>query len=150
MANTFTSLHYHIVFSTKNRKRWIASDIEQRVWDYLGGVAKTNGMQPIVVGGIEDHVHLLLGIPPTLAVSDGVKQIKGGTSKWVHETFRELAGFGWQDGYSAFTVSRSRMDETEAYIRNQREHHRETTFEEEYVAFLRRHGVAFDLRYVFD
>jgi len=150
MANTFTSLRYHIVFSTKHRKRWLAPEIEQRVWDYLGGVAKRNEMQPLAVGGIEDHIHLLLGIPPTLAVSEAVKQIKGGSSKWTHETFPNLTGFGWQDGYSAFTVSRSQLEITEAYIRNQREHHREKTFEEEYLALLQRHGVSFDLRHVFD
>jgi len=150
MANTYTSLRYHFVFSTRHRKRWISEEIEQRVWDYLGGIAKTNRMQPLIVGGVEDHVHLLVGMPPTLTVSDAVKQIKGGSSKWLHETFPELSEFAWQDGYSAFTVSRSRIEATEEYIRNQREHHREKTFEEEYVDFLRKHGIEFDPRHVFD
>jgi REP element-mobilizing transposase RayT len=150
MANTFTSLRYHVIFSTKNRKRWIAPEIEERVWDYLGGVARHNGAQSLIIGGIDDHVHLLLGIPPTIPVSDAVRQIKGATSKWIHDTFYDLADFGWQDGYSAFTVSGSQILPTQNYIRDQRSHHRVRTFEEEYIEFLHRHDVAFDPRYVFD
>ncbi|MCE9605219.1 MAG: IS200/IS605 family transposase [Planctomycetia bacterium] len=150
MANTFTSLRYHIAFSTKQRKRWIAPEIEERVWSYLGGIAERNGMQPLAIGGVDDHVHLLLGIPPKLAVSDAVKYLKGGSSKWFHETFPQLLEFGWQDGYGAFTVGRSQIEATEEYIRGQRDHHRVQTFEEEYLAFLRKHELSFDPRHVFD
>jgi len=150
MANTFTSLRYHVAFSTKQRKRWISPEIEERVWSYLAGIVKQHGMQPLTIGGVEDHVHLLLGIPPTLAVSDSVRQIKAGSSKWIRETFPEIVGFTWQDGYGAFTVGRSQIDATVDYIRGQREHHRVKTFEEEYVAFLKAHDIQFDPRYVFD
>ena len=150
MANTFTSLHYHIVFSTKNREPWLRPDIEQRVWSYLGGIARENEMKALLIGGVENHVHLLLGIPPIIAVSKAVQLIKGGSSAWVKETFRSVGGFGWQDGYAAFTVSKSSVAEVESYIRGQREHHRVKSFEEEYRAFLVKHEIPFEERYLFD
>ena len=150
MANTFTSLHYHVVFSTKHREPWIRQDIEQRVWAYLGGIARDNDLKPVRFGGIENHVHLLLGIPPTIAVSKAVQLLKGGSSKWMKENFPEAAAFGWQDGYAAFTVSKSQLPEVETYIAGQREHHRVKSFEEEYRAFLDRHEIAYDERYLFE
>src|SRR5688572_21595905 len=150
MANTYTSLHYHVIFSTKNRELWIRANLESRIWSYLGGVARENGVKALLIGGIEDHVHLLLGIPPVLAVSKVVQLIKGGSSKWIKDNLPGLAGFSWQDGYAAFAVSKSHVPEVEAYIRNQREHHRRKSFEEEYRAFLDRHEIQYDERYIFD
>lgn len=150
MANTYTSLHYHLVFSTKNREPWIAPEIEQRIWAYLGGIAKENKMTPVQIGGVEDHVHVLLGASPTLAPSKIAQLIKGGSSGWIHDTFAEMKGFAWQDGYGAFTVSRSNVEEVAAYIRGQREHHRRRTFQEEYLALLQKHGIEYDERYVWD
>ena len=150
MANTFTSLHYHVIFSTKNREPWIHPDIESRVWSYLGGIARENDMKAMLIGGIENHVHLLLGLPPTLAVSKAVQLIKGGSSAWFKDTFPGARGFGWQDGYGAFTVSKSLVPEVENYIRNQRQHHRVKTFEEEYRVVLEKHGIRFEERYLFD
>jgi REP element-mobilizing transposase RayT len=150
MANTYTSLHYHVVFSTKNREPWLRQDIEERVWSYLGGIARENDMKALMIGGIENHVHLLLGLSPALAVSRAVQLIKGGSSGWIKETLAGLGGFGWQDGYSAFTVSKSLVPEVNTYIRAQREHHRVKTFEEEYRAFLVKHDIPFEERHVFD
>ena len=150
MANTFTSLHCHIIFSTKNREPWLRQDIEERVWSYLGGIARENGMKAVMIGGIENHVHLLVGIPPTLAVSKAVQLIKGGSSVWIKESFPGLRGFGWQDGYGAFSVSKSQVADVAEYIRGQREHHRVKSFEEEYRAFLDKHEIQYDERYVFD
>jgi putative transposase len=143
-------LRYHVAFSTKQRKRWISPEIEERVWSYLAGIVKQHAMHPLAIGSVDDHVHLLIGIPPTLAVSDSVRQIKAGSSKWIRETFPAIAEFTWQDGYGAFTIGQSQIDATVNYIRNQREHHRVKTFEEEYVAFLKAHDIQFDPRYVFD
>ena len=150
MANTFTSLHFHVIFSTKNREPWIRPDIESRVWSYLGGIARENDMKAILIGGIENHVHLLLGLPPTVAVSKAVQVIKGGSSAWLKDTFPWAREFGWQDGYGAFTVSKSLVPEVEDYILNQREHHRMKTFEEEYRAVLEKHETRFEERYLFD
>lgn len=148
MANTLTSLHYHVVFSTKDREAWISPEIEQRVWSFLGGIANENGMKLYQIGGMPDHIHMLISLPTSLAVSKALQQIKGGSSKWIKTEFERLAGFAWQDGYGAFTVSKSNVPEVAEYIRGQKEHHRTKTFQEEYVAFLKRHEIQYDDRYL--
>ena len=150
MANTFSSLHYHIIFSTKQREPWIRREFEERLWAYLGGIARQVEAKPLLIGGMEDHVHILLGLAPSLSVSEAVKRIKGGSSAWIKENLPGCRGFAWQDGYGAFTVSKSQMPEVAEYIRNQREHHRYKTFQEEYRAFLDRHEIAYDERYLWD
>jgi len=147
MANTYTSLRYHVVFSTKNREMWIKPDVEERIWAYLGGIAKRNGMMPLRIGGIEDHVHLLLGAPAVLAPAKIAQLIKGGSSAWIRETFPRMKGFGWQDGYGAFTVSASNVLSVVEYIQGQREHHRGRSFQDEYRMLLKRHEIEFDERY---
>jgi REP element-mobilizing transposase RayT len=148
MANTYTSLHYHIVFSTKNRERWIEPGVEQRVWACLGGIARQNKMKPLEIGGIEDHVHLPLGAPAVLSPAKMVQLIKGSSSTWIQETFPRMNSFGWQDGYGAFTASKSNLPSVIEYIQRQREHHRTKSFQEEYRALLKRHGIEWDERYV--
>ncbi len=148
MANTYTALYYHLVFSTKNREPWIDDEIENRVWAYVGGIARDNKMTALRVGGMPDHLHVLTTIPKTLSVSQTLQLLKGGSSKWIHETFPRLTDFAWQDGYAAFTIGRSEIDNVIAYIENQREHHRKKTFQEEYRKFLHEHGIEFDERYV--
>ena len=148
MANTYTSLHYHIVFSTKNRAPWIDPSAEQRVWAYLGGIAKRNKMKPLQIGGIDDHVHALVGAPAVLAPATIAQLIKGGSSAWIQETFPSMKGFGWQDGYGAFTVSKSNVPSVIEYIQGQREHHRATSFQDEYRALLKRHEIDWDERYI--
>jgi putative transposase len=150
MANTYTALYYHIVFSTKHRERWLTPDIEERVWSYVGGIARENKMTALQVGGIEDHIHILLGAPPTIAPSKAAQLIKGGSSKWIHETFPNMRAFAWQDGYGAFTVSKSAVPDVIKYIQSQREHHRTTTFQEEYLLLLKSHDVEYDERYLWD
>jgi len=148
MANTYTSLYYHIIFSTKNRVAHITPEIEQRVWAYLGGVARKHNMTALQVGGIEDHIHALVMAPPTYAPSQIAQFLKGDSSKWIHEEFPALRDFGWQDGYGAFTVSKSNLDDVIHYIQHQRAHHRKKTFQEEYLEFLQKHGIDYDERYV--
>jgi len=148
MANTYTCLHYHIIYSTKNREGWASPDIEQRVWAYLGGIARENGMIALKVGGTVDHVHLVIGMPPTTTVSKAVQLLKGASSKWVHDTFPSVAASGWQDGYGAFTVSKSHLPDVIRYVEEQREQHRTQTFQEEYRAFLDKHGIGYDERYL--
>jgi REP element-mobilizing transposase RayT len=148
MANTYTSLLFHVVFSTKNRERWIGQHLEDRVWHYLGGTARTHDMVAYQIGGIEDHVHIVLGIQSSLSVSKAVQLLKGASSKWLKETFPELRAFAWQDGYGAFTVSRSQLEPTIQYVLRQREHHRTRTFQDEYRAMLSLHEVEFDERYL--
>jgi REP element-mobilizing transposase RayT len=149
VPQSYTSLHYHIVFSTKNRARAITSDIQPRLWDYLGGIVRDLGGTPIQIGGIEDHVHLLATLRQDRALMDVVREIKAGSSGWVHETLADANEFWWQDGYGAFSVSRSKLDTVAAYIANQEEHHKKRTFEAEFRRLLERHEVAFKEEYLF-
>jgi putative transposase len=148
MANTYAALHYHIVFSTKHREPWIAENHEAQIWSYLGGIARDGGMTSLSIGGLEDHLHLVLGLPPTLTVSRAVQLLKGASSRWIRESIPELAAFSWQDGYGAFTISRSMLPATVAYVERQRERHQARTFQEEFRALLERHDIAYDERYV--
>ncbi len=148
MANTYTCLHYHIIFSTKNRERWLTPDVEPRIWAYLGGLAREHRCVPLKIGGVEDHVHLVVSVPPSVALSKVLQLLKGSSSKWIHDTFPSLGGCGWQDGYSAFTVSKSNLTGVMRYVAGQREHHRKNTFQEEFRALLDRHGVEYDERYL--
>jgi putative transposase len=138
MANTYASFHYHIIFSTKNREPWLVPEIEQRVWEFIGGIARTHKMTALLVGGMEDHIHALMTVPPTIAPAQIAQYLKGGSSKWIHEEFPKLRSFAWQDGYGVFTVSKSNIPQVIKYIKNQREHHRKKTFQEEYLEFLNR------------
>jgi REP element-mobilizing transposase RayT len=148
MANTYTSLTYHVIFSTKNREPVLDECTRERLWPYLGGIARENGMRALETGGALDHMHILLSIPPTLAVSKAIQLIKGGSSHWVKSRFPKLASFAWQDGYAALTVSQSNIDAVRRYIRDQAEHHRKRTFLQEYRALLKRHQIAFDEKYL--
>ena len=149
-ANTFSCLKIHCVFSTKQRVAVLSPDIRERLWPYIGGIAKQNGILPRCVGGAADHVHLLLALPTTMTVARAVQLIKAGSSGWIHQTFPTLRNFAWQQGYGAFSVGVSQVPETVHYIEQQLEHHRTRTFKEKYLAFLKRHEADFDERYLWD
>ena len=148
MANTYASLNYHLVFSTKNRFPWLRLEIEQRVWSYIGGIARKHRMTALQVGGVEDHIHAHVMAPPTLAPFEIAKFLKGESSLWISEEFPALKRFSWQSGYAAFTVSKLEIPNVIRYIQNQREHHRVKTFQEEYLEFLNANGIDYDERYV--
>ena len=148
MANTYTSFHYHFTFSTKNREPWIVPTIEARVWAYIGGIARKHKMIAIQIGGVDDHIHALVLALPTLAPSQIAQFLKGESSKWIHEEFAKLRAFEWQDGYGGFSVSRSSVPGVIEYIRNQREHHRKKSFQEEYLELLKKHEIEYDERYL--
>ena len=150
MANTYSSIFFHIVFSTKNRQQWIDVEIENRVWAYIGGIARKHKCTAIQVGGIEDHIHALVLSPTTYSPSQVAQFLKGESSKWIHEELPKLQKFGWQDGYGAFSVSKSKVSTIVEYIKNQREHHQGKTFEEEYLDLLRWHEIdVVDERFLF-
>ncbi len=148
MANTYTALFYHILFSTKNRTEFIRPEIEERVWAYIGGVARNHKMTALQIGGVEDHLHALVMAPPTFAPFEIAKFLKGESSKWIHEEFPDLQDFGWQDGYGAFTLSKTNVPNVVSYIQHQRAHHQTQTFQEEYPDFLKKAGVEYDKRYL--
>ena len=145
MGSTYTSLHFHLVFSTKNRQKTISSAFQPNLWAYIAGICKNEGIFVHVIGGTDDHVHLLIQVPPTLALSKGILAIKANSSRWAHGQGEKLA---WQQGYAAFSVSASLVPVVARYIQNQKEHHKRMSFQEELLALLKKHGVSFDPRYV--
>jgi len=150
MANTYSSCFNHIVFSTKNRERWINKEIENRIWAYIGGIARKHDCTAIQVGGIEDHIHALILSPPKYSPSQIAKFIKGESSKWIHTEFSKMAGFAWHDGFSAFSVSKSLVPKMIGYIKNQREHHSGKCLEDEYADLLELHEIDIvDEKYIF-
>ncbi|MGH9802877.1 MAG: IS200/IS605 family transposase [Blastocatellia bacterium] len=148
MANTYSALFYHIVFSTKNRIPFIKPEIENRIWEYVGGIARHHKTTAIQIGGVEDHLHALVMAPPKFAPFEIAKYLKGESSKWIHEEFPDLQDFGWQDGCGAFTVSKANVPSVVGYIQNQRVHHQKHSFQEEYLEFLKKAGVDYDERYL--
>ncbi|HVU26937.1 MAG TPA: IS200/IS605 family transposase [Verrucomicrobiae bacterium] len=147
---SYVSAYFHCVFSTKERRPFITPELHERLYPFLGGIARQNKMTALEIGGVADHVHLLLSLPATVPVSKAMQLIKGGSSKWIHETFPNQRLFSWQEEYGAFSVSVSQLDKTIAYIRGQVEHHRKVTFEEEFLTLLKKHGVEYDERYLWE
>jgi REP element-mobilizing transposase RayT len=147
---SYVSSYHHCVFSTKERQPLINPALRQRLWPFLGGIARQNKMKAIEIGGVEDHVHILLSIPSTVSIAKAMQLIKGGSSKWVHETFPEHRLFSWQEEYGAFSVSASQLDKIINYIKNQHEHHHKMTFQEEFLTFLKKHRIEYDERYLWD
>ena len=150
LAHTFTSLLYHLVFSTKNRAEQIDGGIAPDLRAYLGGIVRDIGGTPLRINGAADHVRLLVALPQTIAVADALRLIESNSSKWVHETWPQRQAFQWQSGYGAFTVSESRREAVTRYIATQEEHHRRATFREEFLALLKRHRIEYDPRYIWD
>src|SRR6266404_1249803 len=139
--HSFVSCLMHCVFATRERLPLIKPDLQQRLWPYLGGIARENKMKALAVRGVEDHVHALLSIPSTLSVAKSVQLLKGNSSKWIHDTFQEHWDFEWQEGYGAFSIGVSGIEETNGYIQGQAEHPRKITFTEELEVFLKTHGM---------
>jgi REP-associated tyrosine transposase len=148
MGSTHTSLLIHIVFATKNRTPWLGEDIQQRLFGYLGGVVRDKGGALRAVGAMPDHLHLLVSWRVDAALSDLMRDLKAGTSRWIHREIPRLRDFAWQDGYAAFSVSESRRPQVISYIVNQRDHHRRWDFKGELKRLLQAHGVEFDERYL--
>jgi REP element-mobilizing transposase RayT len=147
MPSTHTSLHYHLIFATKNREPCLSETWRPQLHEYLGGTARGLGANPEGVGGVADHVHLLVALKPTHCLSDFMRELKKASSTWVRETTR-LPDFHWQEGYAAFTVSASARESVRNYIAGQEEHHRKKSFREELLGFLRKSGVPYDERYL--
>lgn len=146
MSHTYVCGLVHCVFSTKYRRNLIPLEVQPDLWAFLGGIARHNGMKALTVGGIENHAHILLSLSSQISLAKSMQLIKGASSRWMNEN--HVKGFAWQEGYGAFSVGISQRDQTIAYIRSQPEHHRRQSFEDEFIAFLNRHGVTYDQRYV--
>jgi len=143
MAHTYVQNLIHLVFSTKERRKLVPKDKQPRLWGYMSGICKKEKIFVHEIGGMEDHAHMLIQLPPTLSLSDAVLEIKTSSSRWMGRSF------AWQRGFGAFSVSASNLDTVVRYIRTQESHHKKMSFDEEFIALLRKHGVAFDPKYVF-
>jgi putative transposase len=148
MAHTFTSCLFHCIFSTKERRKSITPELQDRLRPYLGRIARDSNMKALAIGGIDDHVHMLLSLPSTLAIAKAVQILKANSSKWIYETFPQQRGFAWQEGYGAFSIGKSQVPATVKYIESQIEHHRKRTFQEEFLAILAKHEMEYDPRFI--
>jgi putative transposase len=147
MGHSYCSSLYHCVFSTKDRRKIIAPELRDRLWAYIGGVAREHKMTAIAVGGTDDHAHLLVAIPATVAVATAMRQIKAGSSRWMHDSCG-VTQFAWQEGYGAFSIGHSQIEATVEYISRQEQHHRKRDFQAEFLAILKKHQIEYDPRYV--
>jgi REP element-mobilizing transposase RayT len=151
MPQSLSSVFLHIIFSTKDRFPFLSEeDVRRQVHAFLGGIAKRIHCPPILIGGVSDHVHILIKLGRSVSQADLVKELKRGSNLWIQERFPDIEKFGWQAGYGAFSVSVSNVEAARTYIANQAQHHAKVSFQDEFRAFLEKHGVAFDERYVWD
>jgi len=146
MPHTYAQNAIHVVFSTKDRAKLLPKDFQPRLWSYAAGICKKEGIFVHAIGGTDDHVHLLIQIPPSLALAKAVSTVKSNSSRWATE---EGFPFAWQQGYAAFSVSASNLPAVVRYIQNQEAHHKKMTFETEFLALLKKHGVDYDPKFVF-
>ena len=149
MPQSLSAVYIHLTFSTKDRRPFLREKpLRASLHAYLGGISKTLECLPIIVGGVEDHVHLLCRFGRTITQADWVKELKRVSNGWLKDQGGDYADFEWQNGYASFSVSQSNLEKVKRYIATQEEHHRKATFQDELRALLRKHGLEFDERYV--
>jgi len=147
---SFTHLTYHVVFATKYRKPSIIDNVQERLYQYMGGTLRAKKGLLVEIGGVADHVHILAQLSPTLPVADVVRDVKANSAKWMNALPETRAPFEWQKGYGAFTVSYSQIESVQRYIQNQKEHHRTRSFQDEYIEILKRHNIEWQLKHLFE
>lgn len=150
MANTYTQLYFHIVFAVKGRKNLISIDWKDELYKYITGVVTNKNQKLMIINGMPDHIHLLIGTKPDCNLSDLVRDIKANSSKWINEKKFLIGKFEWQTGFGAFTLGQSQIPRIVNYIKNQEEHHKKKTFKNEYIAFLKAYEIEFKNEYLFD
>ena len=150
MAGKYLSLLVHFTWSTAGREPWLETQMRNDLYSYIGGIMNNKNAKLLSAGGMFDHIHLYASMPSTISVADFVNAVKSNSSRWIHESFARLRNFAWQEGYGAFSVSKSEEGKVVRYILNQENHHRKRTFKEELVGLLEKHGIAYDKRYIWD
>jgi REP element-mobilizing transposase RayT len=151
MANTYSQIYIQIVFAVAGRENLIKPDWQIELYKYITGIVKNHGQKLLAIGGVENHIHILLGIKPNIPLSDLVREIKANSSRFINErNFIPRGRFSWQEDFGAFSYSHSQLGDVIRYIENQAEHHKKKTFKDEYLEFLRRYRVDFDEKYLFD
>lgn len=149
MAQSYTNLIYHIVFSTKNRESLITPETQPRLYEYIGGIIRNKGGILLEIGGMNDHIHVLAKLRPDNSLSNILRDLKANSTGWMHKVFPEMKDFSRQNGYGAFTVSASQIEKVKQYIANQEEHHAKVSFKDEFIKLLRANEIEFDAKYLF-
>jgi REP element-mobilizing transposase RayT len=150
MAQSLSNVLLHLVFSTKNRRPWINIQVEEEMFRYIAGICRDQHCPSHKIGGTDDHIHIACSLARTMPISTLLEEIKTNSSKWIKTKGEPYGGFAWQNGYGAFSIGQSQLDDLRRYIANQREHHRHVSFQEEYRSLLAKYRVEFDERYVWD
>jgi putative transposase len=150
MPQSLSNMLVHLVFSTKGRKPMILDEFRDNLHAYIGGVIRNHNGVLLRAGSVDDHIHCLIALPRTISPADLVKDIKSSSSKWIKEQFGNLPTFAWQNGYGLFSISPSHKPALEEYLNNQKEHHKTTSFEDEYRRILRENGIEWNEQYVWD
>ena len=149
MPNTYSQIYIHYVFAVQSRDAAIDAQWRESLYQYISGIVRKRKQHTVAIGGIHDHVHLLVSMNPTISPSDLMADVKRASSKWINENHMVLGHFAWQEGFGAFSYAKSQINIVIRYIQNQEEHHRKKTFREEYIDFLKAFGVDYDERYIF-
>jgi len=150
VAGKYLSLLVHFTWSTAEREPWLETDMREYLYSYIGGIMNNKNAKLISAGGMFDHIHLYASMPSTISIADFVNAVKANSSRWIHEYSSRLRSFAWQEGYGAFSVSKSEERKIVRYISNQEDHHRKRTFKEELIALLEKHGIAYDKHYIWN
>lgn len=148
--STYSQIYIQTIFAVQHRNSQIHQDWEDRLYQYITGIVREQKQKMLAINGMPDHIHILIGMKPACCLSDLVREIKKSTSDWIKEQRLTRNKFNWQEGFGAFSYSHSQLDDVIAYIQKQKEHHRNKTFKEEYVQFLKKFNVDYDERYLFD
>ena len=150
MANTYTQIYIQVVFAVQGRQCLIEPDHKEEIYKYITGIVTNQGQKMLQINGVADHVHLLIGMKPNIALSDLVRDVKAGSSKFINEKHWVKGKFNWQEGFGAFSYGHSQLDQVIQYIRDQEKHHQQNSFKNEYLTLLRKFDIAFEDKYVFD
>lgn len=150
MPNTFIQIYIQIVFAVKGRENLISAKWKSELFSYISGIVTEKGQKSIIINGVSDHVHLFIGLQSGISISDLVRDIKNNSSKFINEKKLVTGHFSWQQGYGAFSYSRSHIDNVYNYILNQEQHHQKKTFKEEYIEFLKKFEIEYDEKYLFE
>lgn len=148
MAGSFSYIGLHFVFSTKNRANLISNEMKDKLYSYIGGIIKSTGGIPLIINGMPDHIHIFCAVSREITIADFMRIIKSKSSKWLNETFHFIPKFQWQDGYGCFSVSKSMEDKIVEYIRNQEKHHKNKSFQEEFIEYLKLMNIEYNEKYI--
>lgn len=149
MTNTYTQIHIQMVFAVQNRNCIIENNWKDELYKYITGIVRNHNHKPLIINGMPDHIHLLIGLRPTQSISELMQDIKGNSSRWINERKLIPGKFSWQEGYGAFSYSKSELSNVIHYIDNQESHHKKKSFMEEYIELLKEFEIEYDERYVF-